>query len=315
MPDLSSLEAQDVRNYWADEAQDFTPWLADEIREEAASELEEALGLDLEVIDEEKRVGRYNLDILAEVISDNRKVVIENQLNPSDHDHLGKSIAYASGVDADIIVWIAPQFHDEHRDAVQWLNQNSREGVDFFAIRLEVWKIGDSDPAVRLNPVDEPSEWRQKAQRTRGELTETQRLHEEFWTEFRDAIEERETPLSARKPPIGHYYTNPIGKSGFELWFTRQIQEEALTAGLIIADDAEAYWELVEDRDEIEAELGEDLIWNEPEETHTGKQRSKIFLEKQVDVTDEDQWEEYIDWMIQTGEEVRSVFHDRIQSL
>ncbi|GAB7121187.1 hypothetical protein [Natrinema pallidum] len=147
----------------ADEAQDFTPWIANEIRSADESELEDTLGLELEVVEEEKSVGRYNVDILAEVIDDNRNVVIENQLNSSDHDHLGKSIAYASGVDADIIVWIAPRFYDEHRDAMQWLNENSREGVDLFAVRLEVWKIGNSDPAVRLNPVVEPSEWKEKA--------------------------------------------------------------------------------------------------------------------------------------------------------
>ncbi|ELY39887.1 hypothetical protein [Natronorubrum tibetense] len=119
MPELESLESQEVRDYWTDEARDFTPWVANEIRSEDESELENALGLELEVIKEEKSVGRYNVDILAEVVNDNRNVVIENQLNSSDHDHLGKSIAYASGVDADIIVWIAPRFYDEHRDAMQ----------------------------------------------------------------------------------------------------------------------------------------------------------------------------------------------------
>jgi hypothetical protein len=175
MPEFSQLELQDVREYWEDEARDFTPWLANSIGTEEVSKLEDALGLDLEVIETEKSVGRYNVDILAEVVDDNRNVVIENQLSSSDHDHLGKSIAYASGVDADIIVWIAPRFYDEHRDAMQWLNQNSREGVDLFALRLEVWTIGDSDPAIRLNPVAEPSEWKEKAQRSEGELLLRQR--------------------------------------------------------------------------------------------------------------------------------------------
>lgn len=315
MPEFGSLESQGVRKFWADEARDFTPWLANEIRREAVSNLEETLGLDLEVIEVERRVGRYNLDILAEVVSDNRKVVIENQLTSSDHDHLGKSIAYASGVEADIIVWIAPQFHDEHRDAVHWLNQNSREGIDFFSIRLEVWKIGDSEPAVRLNAVQEPSEWQQKVQRPRGELTETERLHEQFWTEFRDSIEARDTPLRSRKPPTGYYYTNPIGKSGFELWFTMNSQENVLTAGIIIQDDPDAYWELNDQRGEIEEDLGHELIWSEPEETHSGKQRSKIWVEKPVDVSDEDRWDEYIEWLISTGEDVRGTFYDRIQDL
>ena len=315
MPDFASLESQEVREYWEHEAQQFTPWIAGEIRAEDVSELEDSLGLDLEIIEEEKSVGRYNVDILAEVVDDNRNVVIENQLNPSDHDHLGKSIAYASGVDADIIVWISPRFHDEHRDAIQWLNENSREGVDLFAIRLEVWKIGDSEPAVRLNPVAEPSEWKEKAKRSEGELTDTEKLQEEFWTEFRNRIEDRETPLSARKPNPQHWYNNPIGKTGFELAFILNSRDNELRAELIIRDNAEAYRQLIDQSQQIEPEFDRELTWHEPEETRAGKERSRIVVTKSADVTDQDQWDEYLDWMIEHGEQFHGVFYDRIQRL
>jgi hypothetical protein len=315
MPDFASLESQEVREYWEHEAQEFTPWIASEIRAEGVSELEDSLGLDLQIIEEEKSVGRYNVDILAEVVDDNRNVVIENQLNPSDHDHLGKSIAYASGVDADIIVWIAPRFYDEHQDAVQWLNENSREGVDLFAIRLEVWKIGESDPAVRLNPIAEPSEWKEKAKRPEGELTETEQLQEEFWTEFRNRIEDRDTPLSARKPYPQHWYNNPIGKVGFELSFIFNTRDNELRAQLIIEDDGEAYQQLIEQSQQIESEFGSELTWKAPEETRSGKERSRIIVTKSVDVTDQDQWDEYLDWLIEYGEQFHEVFYDRIQRL
>ena len=315
MPDFASLESQEVREYWEHEAQEFTPWVASEIRAEDVSELEDSLGLDLEIIEEEKSVGRYNVDILAEVVDDNRNVVVENQLNPSDHDHLGKSIAYASGVDADIIVWISPRFHDEHRDAIQWLNENSREGVDLFAIRLEVWKIGDSEPAVRLNPVAEPSEWKEKAKRSEGELTDTEKLQEEFWTEFRDRIEDRETPLSARKPNPQHWYNNPIGKTGFELAFILNSRDNELRAELIIRDNAEAYRQLIDQSQQIESEFDHELTWHEPEETRAGKERSRIVVTKPADVTDQDRWDEYLDWMIEHGEQFHGVFYDRIQRL
>ncbi|MBS1263419.1 MAG: hypothetical protein MAG715_00600 [Methanonatronarchaeales archaeon] len=315
MPEFASLKSQEVRNYWKHEAQDFTPWLADEIRKEGTSDLEDALGLDLEIIEEEKSVGRYNVDILAEVVDDNRKVVIENQLNTSNHDHLGKAIAYASGVDADIIAWISPRFHDEHRDAVQWLNESSREGVDLFAIRLEVWRIGESKPAVRLNPVAEPSEWKEKAQRSKGELTETKKLQEEFWTEFRDIIEERSTALSARKPKPQHWYNNPIGKTGFKLTFSINSRDEEIRTSLIIPDDAEAYWQLAEEKDEIDAEFKENLSWNEPEETRSGKERSKILATRHADITNKNNWEEYLNWLLEHGERFHEVFYDRIQRL
>lgn len=315
MPEFASLESQDVREYWEHEAQEFTPWLADEIRAKDVSELEDTLGLDLEVIEEEKSVGRYNVDILAEVVDDNRNVVIENQLDSSDHDHLGKSLAYASGVDADIVVWIAPRFYDEHRDAMQWLNQNSREGVDLFAIRVEVWTIGESEPAVRLNPVAEPSEWKEKAQRSEGELSETKQLQEEFWTQFRDRIEERDTPLRPWKPKPQHWYSNPIGKDGFELSFVFNSRDNELRAELVIQDDAEAYWQLEEDREEIDNELERDLVWNDPEETRAGKDRSKLMFTKQAAISDEERWDEYLEWMIECGELFHEVFYERIQRL
>ncbi len=315
MSEFASLESQDVREYWGHEAREFTPWLAEQIRSEEVSALENALGLDLEVTQEEKSVGRYSVDILAEVVEDNRNVVIENQLDPSDHDHLGKSIAYASGVDADIIVWIAPQFYDEHRDAIMWLNQNSREAVDLFAIRLEVWRISDSDPAVRLNPIAEPSEWREKAQRSDEELSDIKELQEEFWTEFRDRIKEDDTRLSARKPNPQHWYNNPIGKSGIQLSFVLNSKDNELRAQLIIQDDADAYWKLAEDREGIDARLGQELVWLEPEETQAGKERSRIYFRKDAEVENTDRWDEYQDWFIECGELFHEHFYDRIQRL
>jgi hypothetical protein len=313
MPEFGSLESQEVRSYWEHEADDFTPWLAAEIRTESASKLEEALELDLAVLEEEKSVGRYNVDIFAEVVDDNRKVIIENQLESSDHDHLGKSIAYASGVDADIIVWIAPRFYDEHRDAMQWLNENSREGIDLFAIRLEVWRIGDSEPAVRLNPIAEPSEWKEKAQRSQDELNDTETLREEYWTAFRDRIEDENSVLSARKPFPDYYYNNPIGKAGVELQFTIKATENELGVALVIRDDAELYQHLAEDRETINDQLGQEVTWEEPEETRAGKARSKITVTKHAGVQEEAHWDEYTEWMLETGEQFHDVFYDRLQ--
>ncbi len=313
---FNELEPQEVRDYWDDEARDFTPWLAESISSDEASHLSDVLGLDLEVKETEKNVGRYQVDILAEVVDDGRQIVIENQLNDSDHDHLGKSIAYAAGLDADIIAWIAPTLNDEHRDAIQWLNQNSREGVDFFAIRLEVWKIEESPPAVRFNPVEDPSEWKEKAQRSRDELTETKKLQEAYWTTFRDKIRERDTPLRPRKPKPKHWYNNPIGKSGYKLQFTVNTRENQLYCQLVIKDDAEGYHELERQREEIEDEmsvLDETLLWRPPEEGDSDW--SKITLTREGYLENEDAWDEYHDWMFECGETFYEVFYDRIQEL
>jgi hypothetical protein len=313
MHDFAALEAQDVRDHWKHEAQEFTPWLADQIEAENASDLEDVLGLDLEVIEREKSVGKYNVDIFARVVEDGRNVVVENQLEDSDHNHLGKSIAYAAGLDADIIVWIASKFNDEHTDAIQWLNKNSREGVDLFAIRLEVWRIGDSKPAVRFNAVEEPSEWQEKAKRTEGELTETKTLQEEFWTTFRDRIESSETPLRPRKPKPQHWYDNPIGKSGFKLQFTANTVEDKIYCQLIIRDDAEAYQQLDAEREQIEEQFGEQLVWSAPEDAQGESKRSKISISRTCNLSKREDWEDYIDWMVDRGERFHDVFYDRIQ--
>ncbi|MDZ5810363.1 DUF4268 domain-containing protein [Halorubrum sp. AD140] len=314
-PDFQELQPQDVREYWEHEAHEFTPWLADQVRAEDASHLEDVLGLDLEVIETEKSVGKYSVDILAEVVEDGRRVVIENQLNPSDHDHLGKCIAYAAGIDADIIVWLSPQFNDEHKDAFNWLNKNSREGIDLFAIRLEVWKIGESPPAVRLNPVEDPSEWKAKAKRSESEISDTRKLQEEYWTQFRDLITERDTPLRARKPKPQHWYNNPIGRSGFNLQFTVNTVENNLYCQLIIKDDSEAYQALEEQRDEIEVEMADEIIWSPPEEAQRDSNRAKITLRRPGTLSRQEEWDEYHEWMIDRGERFHDVFYDRIQQL
>lgn len=313
-PDFRELEPQDVREYWEHEAHEFTPWIAGEIGAEGTSHLEDVLGLDLAVTEKEKSVGRYSVDILAEVVDDGRSVVIENQLGSSDHDHLGKCIAYAAGVDADIVVWLSPQFNDEHQDAFNWLNTNSREGIDLFAIRVEVWKIADSPPAVRFNPVEDPSEWQEKAKRSEGELSETQELQEEYWTAFRDHITASETQLRARKPKPHPWYNNPIGRSGFMIQFTVNTVEDTLSSQLIIKDDPEAYQRLADQREAIDAALGADPYWRPPEDATQGN-RGKVILERPGDLSDRASWEAYHDWMIEQGEQLYEVFHDRIQAL
>jgi hypothetical protein len=319
MTTFHELVSQDVRLYWGDEAKDFTPWLAGEIDEDHTSHIEDVLGLDLQVIDTERSIGRYNLDILAEVESDNRTVVIENQLAPSDHDHLGKAIAYAAGVDADIIVWIAPRFYDEHIDAAQWLNKHSREGVDIFALKLEVVTIGESEPAVRFTPLAEPSEWTNRVQRPNEDLTETQRVYEQFWTEFRDRIENTQTKLRPRSPSARHYYSNPIGVSGIHISFTTAKSADHLGCVLTIADDATAFEALYAEKEEIESELGTTVEWDHPTETPSGRQRSRIRAVREgsifVDEDREERWEEYQEWFIQMGERFHDIFGPRISDL
>ena len=159
-PNLAKIErVPDLRATWPNEAQDFTPWLAENI-----AQLGEALGMDLELQQIEAPVGGYSLDILATDLNRSRPVIIENQLETTDHDHLGKLLTYAAGFDAEAVVWVTREFRDEHRQALDWLNQRTGEDTQFFGITVELWRIGDSLPAPHFNVVASPNGWSKRGQ-------------------------------------------------------------------------------------------------------------------------------------------------------
>ena len=313
MPEFTELSREPIREYWADEAQEFTPWLAGRIEAEEPSEIEDIVQLDLSLRGTEQSVGRYSLDIFAEA-EDGRTVIIENQLEASDHDPLGKCLAYASGVDADVIIWISPEFNDEHADAFQWLNNNTQEGIDLFALRLEVWRIGDSDSAIRFTAVEEPSEWKAQAQRS-SDLTGAKKLYIEFWTGFRNAIEEANTPLSARKPLPDNWYNNPIGRSDMKLQFKTSVQDDILAAQLVISDNREAFEALRSTADAIEAQIQGEVKWHPSEEAPKRSNRSRVTVTRGITLEDEEQWPEYYEWLLQRGAEFHEAFRDRVQTL
>ncbi len=134
--DLSTLEKVNLRQVWKHEASDFTNWLA---QDENLDLLSDEIGIDISLIQTEASVGKFNVDILAEEDNTGRKIVIENQLESTNHDHLGKIITYASGFDAEIIIWIVKNVRDEHKQAVDWLNEHTDEKINIFAIKMEVW--------------------------------------------------------------------------------------------------------------------------------------------------------------------------------
>ena len=150
---LSGLNKKPPQKLWKDEAKDFTPWLAENIET-----LGNALGLDLKFKEREASVGDFSLDLLAEDVNTKRKVIIENQLTLSDHDHLGKLITYASGFDACTIIWVAESIRDEHKKALEWLNQKTDPETHFFAVEVEGLQIDDSKPVPNFKPIVIPTE-------------------------------------------------------------------------------------------------------------------------------------------------------------
>ena len=162
------LEPVDIRAAWTHEALEFTPWLATNL-----DRLAEVLGIKLELERPEARVGRYAADILARNPRDGTAVLIENQLEFSDHTHLGQILTYLTGLEAETIVWVAPDFRDEHRSAIKWLNEHTVDPFAFFAVRVRVVRIGDSAMAPLFELIEQPNGWDRRLQELAREVKET----------------------------------------------------------------------------------------------------------------------------------------------
>ena len=182
------------RDYWPDEAANFTPWLAEDAN---IALLGDALGLEFVVEGIEATVGSFSADIICRALPDEHRVVIENQLERTDHDHLGKLLTYAGGLDdVRTTVLLAPEIRDEHRAALDWLNAFTVEGVHFFGVELQVWRIGDSLPAPRFDVVAKPNDWLATVRTAAAPpLTPVKQLELDYWTAFRDYLTERSSSI------------------------------------------------------------------------------------------------------------------------
>ena len=209
---LGKIRKIDLRDVWASESSDFTPWLA---KEENIAMLGDAIGMDLEVESQEKSVGPFRADILAKDLATNHYVLIENQLELTNHNHLGQIMTYAAGLDAFSIVWIAKAFTEEHRAALDWLNRITDENINFFGIEVEVIQIGDSLPAPQFNFVAKQNDWTKsvKSSASSGELTETKVKQQEYWTEFSDYVLKIGSPFKVQKPAPQHWTIIAMGRS------------------------------------------------------------------------------------------------------
>lgn len=165
-PTLGTLEEiTDLRSVWKHEAQDFTPWLADNI-----GALGDAIGIDIEIEETESSVGDFSVDIFAKDADTGRRIVIENQLEETDHDHLGKLITYASGKSADLVVWIVRKAREEHRSAIEWLNSHTDEGIGFILCEVKLYRIGNSEPAPMFSVLERPNDWAKEMRRSTGNV-------------------------------------------------------------------------------------------------------------------------------------------------
>jgi len=310
---LGKLNKVELRQYWEDEARDFTPWLCEE---QNLAALGEAIGMELEFVGREQFVGDFKLDILAKDTLTNRYVVIENQLEKTNHSHLGQLLTYASGYEAIAVVWVAKQVSEEHRKALDWLNERTSEDVGFFGIEIELWSIGKSEPAPRFNLVSRPNDWsRAMGTSSSGDQahSETKLMQLQFWQGLVDHLESRSTHLSFRKPRPQHWYEVGVGRSNFHISLTLNSRLKRVGCELYIAGERAkvGFSQLLEQKVNIEKELGAILEWQELPH----RSASRIIEFHSSDYEDRTQWNDLFKWFAARVEVFHKVFSKRVADL
>lgn len=317
LPKLGRLNNVILRDLWPDEARSFTPWLA---QPENLALLGDALGIDLELVRTEREVGSFYADIVCRDTADGSHVLIENQLEKTDHTHLGQILTYAAGLDAVTIVWIARQFNDAHRAALDWLNEHTVERVQFFGLEIEAYRIGDSAPAPKFQVVARPNDWsRQAPIRAADERTETQDRYLRFWMGFREYCEGRDVPFRVIKPLPQNWMSLSIGKTGFSLTAAASTWDSArgaygtgeIRAEFVVQDARREFGPFQEQRAAIERELGPAIRWDDSEE----KKSAKVYFLTEASMQDEGQWQNYYAWLVDHLSKLHRVFADRVRSL
>lgn len=321
--ELGRLQRVEPRDVWANEALHFTPWLAQAQNLEL---LGEAIGLDLELEAQEKSVGPFSADILCKDTVNGNWVLIENQLERTDHKHLGQLITYASGLRAVTIVWIANPFTEEHRSALDWLNEITDDKFNFFGLEVELWRIGDSDIAPKFNVVSKPNDWSRSvaagaASVEMENLTGAKELQLRFWTDFRDFVEARKTVIRPTKPLPQNWMNISIGRSGFRLiavastWDSElnSYESNEIRVEFEIAKDpdAERFQILASDKEQIESELGYPIEWHNP----PNKISKRVYVRKSVKLSDKDDWSNQFEWLFNHLEQFQRVFSKRVRAL
>ena len=304
MVNLSKLEEiKDLRTIWPHEAHDFTPWLAEE---DNISLLSEAVGIEISVDETESSVGNFNVDIFATEIGTERKIIIENQLEDTNHDHLGKLITYASGKSADVIIWVVKNAREEHRAAIEWLNNHTDDEIGFFLCEIKLFRIGNSDPAVKFEVIEKPNDWT-KVIKKNNNLNENQQFHYEYWESFNNYAfnnPDFSKNFNKRKASKNHWMSFSIGSSACGLGVLLVQKRSELNVELYISDDADLYQHLFENRKEIEQKTGLTFDWREL----PNRKASRIILVNTADIKNRNEWQTQFDWIMDVLMRMKKVF-------
>lgn len=301
---IGKLTEVDVRDLWKHEQYDFSNWLA---KEENIKLLDDEIGLTLIDINKEVYIGSYRCDLVAKDETTGQIVIIENQLEATNHDHLGKIITYAAGLDAKTIIWIVKEAREEHKAAIEWLNNNSSEEIGFFLIELHAYKINDSLPAPMFKVVEKPNNFTKTSKQNYSdkELNRSQNERLMFWEEFNTVIVAKGKPFSVRKPTTDHWYDVAIGTSEAHLAINLVNKENKIVLELYILDNKNLFDHIYEDKEKIENTLQMSFSW----ERLDGKKASRIKHDVLgLDFSDHSNYPQLMDECIEKILKMRDVF-------
>ncbi|MDW7774360.1 MAG: DUF4268 domain-containing protein [Desulfobulbaceae bacterium] len=317
-PPLSRLEKVNLRTFWESESLEFTPWLAQEENIALLAETLE-LGADgLEVEAQEKNVGPFRADILCKDTATGHWVLIENQLEKTDHIHLGQLLTYAAGLNAVTIVWLAEQFTEEHRATLDWLNEITDDRFNFFGLEIELWRIGNSPLAPKFNIISKPNDWTKSVTGAAGRieaenLTEVKQLQLKYWTAFREHMINNSSIVRPQKALPQHWMYFAIGRSNFWLVAVVNTQNKVIYAALAMGgSDAKAHFHLLhDDKEKYEEIFGGPLEWHEL----PNRKESRITIAQQFDPWDTNKWHEQHLWLQEQLEKLYKTFSQTIKTL
>lgn len=300
---LGRLKEVEIRELWAHEQYNFSNWLA---KEENIDLLNDTVGLTLTDIDKEVYVGSYRCDLVAVDETTGVKIIIENQLDTTNHDHLGKVITYASGLDANVIIWIVKEAREEHKSAIEWLNNNMAKEISFFLLEIKAYRIGDSLPAPMLKVVEKPNDFIKSNKGTKdGDLSKVQAERLNFWTEFNRVITESGKPFNVRKATTDHWYDVAIGTSEAHISITLVNKDGSIGVELYVRDNKDLFDNLFEHKDEIEYKLGFSMHWERLDDKKASRIKSYI---PGLNFNKQDNYPELMNQVIERVVKIRDVF-------
>lgn len=310
---FGEIQKVPLREMWPHEASDFTPWLAENI-----DELGKALGMDLEVIEQEASVGDFSLDILAKDLGTSHSVIIENQLTQTDHDHLGKLITYSAGFNATTVIWISEAIREEHRQALDWLNQRTDSETSFFGVVVEVIKIDNSKPAFNFKLVASPNEW-QKNKKRKAQSSSISTKGEKYKIYFQsliDTLRETHRFTSAKAGQPQNWYSFSSGVSGIYYGANFAQGGKARVELYIDLGDQDKnkfiFDELIKNKDNIENDFGVQISWERLDDKRAS--RLAVYMDGSIDDSDSN-LESIQLWHIDNLLKLKKVFGGKISSL